>query len=260
MKRSLSRALSATLCAALAVSGVPAAAQGQAPSDLTDLLGARGRDGEFQMESRGYNLHHSAQSANSVYGYWWNTGSKKCVRVRTEDGRYQQIDTVGSPDCGQQNAQGMSDGAKIAIGAAALLGIAALAHKSHHRDDQSYDERQTADFERGFRDGKYNHHFSNYSNSQEYAKGYGRGVEERDNQSSYRPEYRNYQRSSDRSGNWTQCAAEGSTCRVPYRTTVRFGADGRYNMKNVSGRIACTPDEFGDPIRGVRKTCEYDSN
>ncbi len=141
-----------------------------------------------------------------------------------------------------------------------MLGIVALAHKSHHRDDQNYDERQTADFERGFRDGQYNHHFSNYSNSQEYTNGYNRGVEERDQQSSNRPEYRNYQRSSDRSGNWTQCAAEGSTCRVPYRTTVRFGADGRYNMKNVSGRIACTPDEFGDPIRGVRKTCDYDSN
>lgn len=70
MKRTLSRALSATLCAALAVSGVPAAAQGQAPSDLTDLLGARERDGEFQMESRGYSLHHSAQSSNSFYGYW----------------------------------------------------------------------------------------------------------------------------------------------------------------------------------------------
>lgn len=191
--RLFTRFTASALCASLLLAAPPSFAQGQAPDGLGDLMGVRGRDGEFQMESRGYTLHHTAQSATSVYTYWWHSGRKSCVRVRTEDGRYQQIDSVGSPDCGQQNAQGMSDGAKVAIGAAALLGIAALVHKSHHRDDQNYDERQTADFERGFRDGQYNHPYRNYNDSREYTKGYNRGVDERGYQSRYRPEYRDYQ-------------------------------------------------------------------
>ena len=193
MKRTLSRIISATLCTALAVSGVPAAAQGQVPSDVADLLGARGGDGEFQMQARGYNLHHTAQSATSVYTYWWQGNSKKCVRVRTENGRYQQIDSVGNADCGQKDADSMSTGAKVAVGAALLLGIAALAHKSHHRDDRNFDGRQTADFERGFRDGQYNHPYRNFNDSREYSDGYNRGVDERGYQSRYRPEYRDYQ-------------------------------------------------------------------
>ena len=70
--------------------------------------------------------------------------------MTTRDGRYAEIDNVDESDCGQTRKEsGMSDGAKVAIGAAALLGIAALAHKSHHRDDRNYNEEETADFERG---------------------------------------------------------------------------------------------------------------
>lgn len=192
MRVVFSRSLATAVAVSLAVSGMPAVAQSQAPTELADLLGARGGDGEFQMQSRGYTLHHTAQSATSVYSYWWSQGGKKCVRVRTEDGRYQQINSVGNNDCGQKDAEGMSDGAKVAIGAAVLLGIAALAHKSHHRDDRNFDERQTADFERGFRDGQYHHAYSNYNNSREYSDGYNRGMDERNNQSRYRPEYRDY--------------------------------------------------------------------
>ena len=192
MRVVFSRSLATAVAVSLAVSGMPAVAQSQAPTELADLLGARGGDGEFQMQSRGYTLHHTAQSATSVYSYWWSQGGNKCVRVRTEDGSYQQINSVGNNDCGQKDAEGMSDGAKVAIGAAVLLGIAALAHKSHHRDDRNFDERQTADFERGFRDGQYHHAYSNYNNSREYSDGYNRGMDERNNQSRYRPEYRDY--------------------------------------------------------------------
>lgn len=192
MKARFPRILVTVVAVSMALSGMPAVAQSQAPKELTDLLGARGSDGEFQMQSRGYTLHHTAQSATSIYSYWWSPAGKTCARVRTEDGRYQQINSVGNSDCGQKEAEGMSDGAKVAVGAAVLLGIAALAHKSHHRDDRSFDERQTADFERGFRDGQYHHAYSNYNNSREYSDGYNRGMDERNHQSRYRPEYRDY--------------------------------------------------------------------
>lgn len=92
----------------------------------------------------------------------------------------------------------MSDGAKVAIGAAALLGVAALIHKSHEREDRKYNERQTADFERGYRDGLYNNSYHNYGNNREYSDGYSEGVEERGRQSSYRGSSFSYDRSGYR--------------------------------------------------------------
>lgn len=185
MSRSLLRkpgclllAVSMALCAA--------PAQAQVPDGLADLVGSRGRDGESELERRGYVLNHTSKSDSGSYTYWWHAGRAACVRVLTTDGRYERIDKVSNADCGQKDASGISTGAAVAIGAAALLGIAALAHKSHHRGDRSYDERQTADFERGFRDGLYNHPYHNYGNAREYSDGYSKGVEQRRQESSYR--------------------------------------------------------------------------
>lgn len=60
-------------------------------------------------------------------------------------------------------------------------------------------------------------------------------------------------------GNWVFCAQEDAECRVPYDTRVRFGANGRYNTLQVKGSVPCTPGAFGDPAKGERKRCEYDS-
>lgn len=179
------RALSACLAALLALPVAPVRAAGA--DDLKDLVGAKGRDGEATLEQRGYTFIDVGKSSNAAYSYWWNNNSKSCVRVTTRDGNYAAIVNVDASDCGQTRKEaGMSDGAKVAVAAAALLGVAALAHKSHHRDDRDYDDRQTADFERGYRDGLYNNSYHNYDNRREYSDGYSKGVEERRNQSSYR--------------------------------------------------------------------------
>ena len=52
----------ASLAASMALTGVPVFAQSPAPSDISDLLDARGSDGEFQMQSRGYIQHHTSRS------------------------------------------------------------------------------------------------------------------------------------------------------------------------------------------------------
>lgn len=178
-----------TLCRCLAVALVLPAAPLRAAGadDLRDVVGARGRDGEPLLEQRGYVLVDAGQSGQAAFTYWWNSAQQACIRVTTREGRYEQIVNTDASDCGQtRKASGASTGAKVAVGAAALLGIAALAHKSHHREDRSYNEQQTADFERGYRDGLYNHAFSDYSNSRDYVSGYDKGSEERRNQSSYR--------------------------------------------------------------------------
>lgn len=183
-----SRAISTCLALALALPMAPVRAAGA--DDLKDLIGVRGRDGESTLEQRGYTFVDVGKTNDASFSYWWHNGSKSCVRVTTRDGNYAAIINVDAGDCGQTRKEGgMSDGAKVAIAAAALLGVAALAHKSHHRDDRNYDDRQTADFERGYRDGLYNNSYHNYDNRREYSDGYSRGVEERRNQSSYRDSY-----------------------------------------------------------------------
>jgi len=175
----------ATLAAlALALNGSPAFAQ--AANDLRDLVGAKGAGGEADLERRGYTHIDTNKSSNAAFGYWWNNQKSSCIRVTTRDGRYQALIDVDPSECGQTKKEsGMSDGAKVAIGAAALLGIAALAHKSHHRDDRDYNEQQAADFECGYRDGLYNNSFNSRGGSGEYSDGYNKGAEERRQQSGH---------------------------------------------------------------------------
>ncbi len=243
----------ATLAAlSLALNGSPALAQ--AANDLSDLVGAKGAGGEADLERRGYTHIDTSKSTDAAYSYWWSNQKSSCIRVTTRDGRYQALIDVDPSDCGQTKKEGgLSDGAKVAIGAAALLGIVALAHKSHDRNDRNFNEQQTADFERGYRDGLYNNSFNSRGGSGEYNDGYNKGVDERRQQSNYR-----YGQGNDYYGaGWTRCASEGQYCNVNGSARVRFGADNRYEYRNVSGGVLCSVKLFGDPAYGMNKTCEY---
>lgn len=184
------RLLALAVAASLSLPALPLRAQSTV-SGLSDLIGVKGRDGESQLEARGYVHQDTMKSDDASYTYWWHSSGKRCIRVVTRDGRYEQIVPATHPDCGQadDSASGGNNGAAVAAGAIALLGIAALAHKSHQRDDRNYNERETADFERGYRDGLYNHSYHNYDNSRHYSDGFSRGVEQRGHESSYRSGY-----------------------------------------------------------------------
>lgn len=58
---------------------------------------------------------------------------------------------------------------------------------------------------------------------------------------------------------WRRCAQEWGDCRVPYPTTVRYGASGEFTHLSFDDResIWCSNETFGDPIRGHRKACDY---
>jgi spore coat protein U-like protein len=56
---------------------------------------------------------------------------------------------------------------------------------------------------------------------------------------------------------WTACATEGATCSFSGTREVRFGANGVYTSKMITASTPCTTAVFGDPIRGVVKTCSY---
>jgi hypothetical protein len=133
----LSKFTAASLAVSMALTGVPAFAQSPAPSDIGDLLDARGSDGEFQIAIAW--LHPASHLAKR-----WQClqllVAKQYQEVRARTHRRwsatSKSDTVGNADCNQKDADGMSTGAGVAVGAAVLLGIAALASKSHHREDR----------------------------------------------------------------------------------------------------------------------------
>jgi Fibronectin type III domain len=56
---------------------------------------------------------------------------------------------------------------------------------------------------------------------------------------------------------WTSCASENQTCSVPGTQLVRYGVDGAYFYKTVSGSIACNNAQWGDPAFLQVKHCDY---
>lgn len=172
-------------------------------SAVTDLEGARAAGALEDMDRRGYVQTSSYKADGGSYTYWWNRDTKSCVRLLTRDGRIAATKTSMPEDCGQKSGGGGSGGSNAAAaaiaGAAIIAGVAALSHKSHHRDDQDWNDSQSyAEFERGHRDGLLAHSFADYNNSKQYRDGYQSGVEERGYQSGYRGDSRGYQTSSSR--------------------------------------------------------------
>lgn len=56
---------------------------------------------------------------------------------------------------------------------------------------------------------------------------------------------------------WKKCANENGYCTLPRGTTIRFGANGVYNTLTSNGGTWCNNATFGDPIKGVVKSCDY---
>lgn len=68
--------------------------------ELQDLVGVRGRDGETQLQQRGYEYRWAEQAGDAVFSYWTQSETGECITVRTEDGRYASLAyTGGTTDC-----------------------------------------------------------------------------------------------------------------------------------------------------------------
>ncbi|WP_096787509.1 hypothetical protein [Rhodobacter sp. CZR27] len=80
-----------------------------------------------------------------------------------------------------------SDGEKLAA-ALAILGIAALAHSEHHYSDGYRPEsgEETAEFERGYRDGLHGYAYRPDNGTRGYEQGYSAGSRERENSMAHR--------------------------------------------------------------------------
>jgi hypothetical protein len=60
---------------------------------------------------------------------------------------------------------------------------------------------------------------------------------------------------SAQTNDWTTCAPEGGYCSFTGTKEVRYGANGSYFYKTLSGGTACTNSVFGDPSIGTAKAC-----
>ena len=185
------RTVVAALVSASLAAGAPAPALAQAAA-LSDLVYKGAGFAARALPKRGYVLTHTDVRDGKAWQYWWNAQASRCARVTVADGRVTDARDTDEHDCNQQpdeNKSGMSDGAKIALAAAAILGVAALVHKSHEngKERAKQQPQDVAEFERGYRDGLYHQGFHNYNNAADYASGYQKGAEKRDAETSYRP-------------------------------------------------------------------------
>ena len=154
-----------------------------------------------------------------------------------------------------------NDAAKIAVGAAAILGVAALAHQNqHHKDDKHHttSEKEAA-YEHGFQDGLHNADFRpDRDHESAYRDGFDAGVDERKLRTGH---YRDHEWEEDRHAAprlaMQACAGEVSDSadispRDITPVTSRRKGDG-YLVEVASGyrHYTCTVDEDGD-IRGMR--------
>jgi hypothetical protein len=69
------------------------------PSDVADLVGVKGRDGEAELQNRGYEFHHGAEAPDGKITFWKNAATKTCLQVLTKDGRYASVENAPAGSC-----------------------------------------------------------------------------------------------------------------------------------------------------------------
>ena len=204
---SVSRTVKAPLAALLCLTLAVPPAWAQTPDlRLSDLVNQGSDYAQRELRNRGYVFIHADQRGAKLWQYWWNARDNVCARVAHVDGRASSIVDVSATDCNQYpqtygqpvqqgstpsgDSKGMNNATKAAIAAAAIAGVAILAHRSHERDEDKHkNEQQTAEFERGYRDGLYHQPYHDYNRSQSYVDGYNAGQQKREAETSYRSPY-----------------------------------------------------------------------
>lgn len=164
------------------------------PDNLTDIPNRSTDSGSRQLRNRGYTFIDSDWHNGKLHEYWWNARENTCIHARADNGAYEAVMYAGANDCNQyhEEATKSDDKAGAAIAAAAIIGAIALAHKSHHRqDDQGNDnyagnEHGMAEFDRGYRDGLHHDGYHNWNNTSAYSDGYHQGQVQREENQPHR--------------------------------------------------------------------------
>jgi len=76
------------------------------PSDVRDLVGARGSSGQSELASRGYVNVGGQTGDDRKWTYWWNAQRGVCLSIATREGRYDSIVSTPAPDCQRGGGNG----------------------------------------------------------------------------------------------------------------------------------------------------------
>ena len=96
------KSLNAAVAAMVLLLG-SASVAAKAPSDVADLVGARGAGGETELGNRGYTYVTMTKGVQ----YWWNAERKACVGIKVAEGRYKSVSAAQASQCHQSaKAQG----------------------------------------------------------------------------------------------------------------------------------------------------------
>ncbi|MCJ2178590.1 hypothetical protein [Novosphingobium album (ex Hu et al. 2023)] len=175
MKKSIFHVTATAMLASTVVGANPAFAE--KANQLSSINGKDAWGAEQALKERGFkSISSHKNSRGYINSYWWNKSDDNCVRVEVYNDTVESIVDAKDSDCGKSG--GNTTAAVGAVAGLALLG-AVLASKSHHQGDKNYNEREQAEFDRGYKDGLYNASYHNYSRSDAYSHGYEVGVDER---------------------------------------------------------------------------------
>lgn len=103
MKPFVSHKSATAVAAAMVLLLGSASVAAKAPSDVADLVGARGAGGEAELGNRGYTYVTMTKGVQ----YWWNAERKACVGIKVAEGRYKSVSAAQASQCHQSaKAQG----------------------------------------------------------------------------------------------------------------------------------------------------------
>ncbi|NTV92687.1 MAG: hypothetical protein HGA72_05290 [Chlorobiaceae bacterium] len=148
-----------------------------------------------------------------------------------------------------------------AVAAAAIVGLAVNAanHQGHYKDGRRYDnDRDSREFDRGYRDGLYDTNRNNYNHTEAYRDGYRAGQDERDlrvshNQSNRWEQGRHvadsnmmYKATDEAERYWNLPRGSATPVRSSYNED-----SGNYRVVVAAGylRGVCVLDRYGSVIR-----------
>lgn len=176
MKKSVSYLVAAAMLSSSLLVANPALAR--KADTMVDLNGSRAAGAEAEIERRGFKyISGNKGGYGASYSYWWHKADQNCIVVEVMQGQVMTINDAKDKDCGHSGG-GNAAAAVGVVAGAALLG-ALLSSKSHHHGDKNYDQQNSEEFDRGYKDGLYNASYHNYGKSDAYAHGYQVGVDER---------------------------------------------------------------------------------
>jgi len=99
MTRILTATLSFAILGASFLTGCVDSGSTRPESDVSNLVGMRARNLDYEMNNRGFKNVGGYKTENSSITMWWNANIAQCVKVDTTDGRVASTEAILAGNC-----------------------------------------------------------------------------------------------------------------------------------------------------------------